>query len=379
MATGISDSSRDERRSIARELTPVIDTWAGVMRSTTGTPLISSLFVSVRLSEMSRDELTQVTIMSHDASGNRIRSESSPSIGERCQLAGDLNDSMRRILGLSLTRESSMGQLPVKPWLPLRLERVEESYHTSMGTTRIKTDATRGYIKTMGNRQGPHALACEFVATQLARWFGLSIAEFAILDLPAEACFEFPQGARVQPGPAFISRHVDGATWGGTKDELESLENPDDITRLVVFDTWVRNCDRHPADLTSRKPNYANVYLANTNRPTRTRLLAIDQTHCFDCGHDLTPRLSEIAKTKDQQTYGLFPAFAAFIKPFQLTWCAEMLRNLKADDVGTIVESIPVAWDVPQPARIALHDLICQRAVFLADRINDGWRPGNPS
>ena len=54
-----------------------------------------------------------------------------------------------------------MGQLPVKPWLPSRLERVEESYHTSMGTTKIKTDATRGYIKTMGNRQGPHALACE--------------------------------------------------------------------------------------------------------------------------------------------------------------------------------------------------------------------------
>ena len=88
MATGVSDSSRDERRSIARELTPVIDTWAGVMRSTTGTPLISSLFVSVRLSEMSRDELTQVTIMSHDASGNRIQPKISPSIGERCQWAG---------------------------------------------------------------------------------------------------------------------------------------------------------------------------------------------------------------------------------------------------------------------------------------------------
>lgn len=209
-----------------------------------------------------------------------------------------------------------MSQPPASPWTPTRLQRVEESYDTSMGTTKIKTDATWGYLKALGNRQGPHALAAELVATQLARWFGLSVADFAILDLPAAACFDLPRNARTQPGPAFVSRHSDGATWGGTEAELRSLEDLGDITRLVVFDTWVRNCDRHPPDLTTRKPNFANVYLASTDRPTRSRLLAIDHTHCFDCGHDLTNHLSEITKVKDERTYGLFPAFSAFINHF---------------------------------------------------------------
>ena len=34
-----------------------------------------------------------------------------------------------------------MSQPPASPWTPTRLQRVEESYDTSMGTTKIKTDA----------------------------------------------------------------------------------------------------------------------------------------------------------------------------------------------------------------------------------------------
>ena len=272
-----------------------------------------------------------------------------------------------------------MSRSPGTSWSPSRLARVEESYDTSMGTTRVKTDATWGYLKALGNRQGPHALACEFVGTQLAGWFGLKIADFAILDLPQEACFDLPRNAKTEPGPAFVSRHVDGATWGGTEEELRNLENPGDITRLVVFDTWVRNCDRHPPDLNKRKPNYANVYLASTDRPTRSRLLAIDQTHCFDCGRDLTTRVAEIANTNDARTYGLFPAFSPFVSPFELTWCASMLRQLTADEVHTIVEGIPAAWDVAPLARTALCELICRRATYLADRISSGWQPGDRS
>jgi hypothetical protein len=264
-------------------------------------------------------------------------------------------------------------------WAPTRLERVEESYDTSMGTTKIKTDATWAYIKALGNRQGPHLLAAELVATQLARWFGLKVADFAVIDLPQEACFDLPRGNKTNPGPAFVSRHADGATWGGSEAELRTLENQDDITRLVVFDTWVRNCDRHPPDLTTRRPNYANVYLADTDRPTRTRLLAIDHTHCFDCGRDLTTRLSHIEIERDMRTYGLFPAFSEFIAQFELRWCASTLQSLKVDDVRKMVESIPAAWEVEQPARTALCELISRRALFVADRIDHGWWPGDPA
>ena len=45
----------------------------------------------------------------------------------------------------------------------------------------METDAGKGYLKALGGPEGPHTLACEWVATQLARWFGLSTFDFAIL------------------------------------------------------------------------------------------------------------------------------------------------------------------------------------------------------
>ena len=147
---------------------------------------------------------------------------------------------------------------PKGSWHPTRLIRVIESYDTSVGTTKVKTDATLGYLKPMGNRQGPHALAAELVASSLGQWFGLTLPSFGIMPLPEATCFGLPRGHRTQPGPAFISKHLDGRTWGGSEAELRTVENVSDITRLVVFDTWLRNCDRHPPS-SARRPNYANV------------------------------------------------------------------------------------------------------------------------
>jgi hypothetical protein len=242
-----------------------------------------------------------------------------------------------------------------------------------MGTTQVQTDASLAYLKAMGNRQGPHALAAEFVGSSLAQWFRLAVADFALFTLPAESCFDLPRNARTHPGPAFVSRHVEGRTWGGTVAELRELDNPGDVTRLVVFDTWVRNCDRHPPDLNTRRPNYANVYLGDTDRPAHPRLFAIDHTHCFDCGRDLTRHLANIDLVRDNRTYGLFPSFVPYLDPGQLVWCGAMLRSLQADTVRAIVDSIPPEWDVPADARAALTEQILKRATFVATRIDNGW------
>lgn len=270
-----------------------------------------------------------------------------------------------------------MSRLPpaAVPWNPTRIVRVRESYDTSMGTTRVQTDASLGYLKAMGNDQGPHCLASELIATALADWFGLHVAGYAIFELPAEACFELPSGAKTQPGPAFVSRHVPGRTWAGSVADLHGLVNPDDITRLVVFDTWVRNCDRHPPDPAARKPNYANVYLADTDDVARQRLLAIDHTHCFDCGRDLSPALRNIDAVRDERTYGLFPEFVGMISPGALAWCRATLLSLSADTARDIVRRIPAAWDVSAVARTALADFITIRAAYLTKRIEAGWTP----
>lgn len=242
-----------------------------------------------------------------------------------------------------------------------------------MGTVKVLTDAGAGYLKAIGNREGTHQLACELVGSALADWFGLTVPEFATLELTAEDRFELPGGLHTKPGPAFVSRHMDGRVWGGSEAELSDLEDPDDITRLVVFDTWTRNRDRHPPDLATWKPNRDNVYLADTDRPDRSRLVALDHGQCFDWGRDLTTRLTNIDKVRDEGTYGLFPQFRPFLDRGQLVWCEAFLNSLRHETVADIVDRIPPAWDVSDAGRAALVEQIVRRAAFVATRIKGGW------
>jgi hypothetical protein len=45
------------------------------------------------------------------------------------------------------------------PWPPTRFKRFERFVKSSTGVAIVQTDAGRGYIKAMGNDEGPHALA----------------------------------------------------------------------------------------------------------------------------------------------------------------------------------------------------------------------------
>lgn len=138
-------------------------------------------------------------------------------------------------MGSSMTSQS--GQ-EARDWHPTTFVRFEEGLDTSMGTARIVTDAGPAYIKAMGNRQGPHPLACELVATQLASWFGLPTFESSLIEIDAEVDeIPFHRGGQAESGLAFVTRAVTGHTWGGSVEELSELVNPSDIGRLVVFDT----------------------------------------------------------------------------------------------------------------------------------------------
>ena len=169
--------------------------------------------------------------------------------------------------------------MPDANWTPTRLMEVARSADTSTGATEVTTDAGRAFIKPMGNRQGPHVLATDWVGTYLARWFGLSTFDIAILALDPDDAFPLPRGYTAQPGPAFATRAMPGEPWGRSGLQLELLVNPQDITRLVVFDTWTLNCDRYHYDVnpqTGRKPNYDNVYLSSEGvEPGKRRLIAM--------------------------------------------------------------------------------------------------------
>jgi hypothetical protein len=239
---------------------------------------------------------------------------------------------------------------------------------TSTGTSRILTDAGEAFIKPLGNKEGPHVLACEWVATRLADWFGLDTFDHAILGV--EALDEIPlfDGRLATPGPAFVTRAESGAVWGGSQAQLDGLENRDDLTRLVVFDTWTLNCDRHPPDTAVRRPNLDNVFIS-TERDGGRRVIAMDHTHCFTCGRELSASLVTIARVKDERIYGLFPAFRPFVSPASVKAAAGTLATVDRDVVQPIVDAVPVEWEVPPETRAALVDLIVRRAAFVTGRI----------
>lgn len=256
-------------------------------------------------------------------------------------------------------------------WTPTRLLEVAGSVDTSTGATEVMTDAGRAYIKPMGNRQGPHVLATDWVGTHLAKWFGLSTFDIAILQLDSDDEFELPRGAKAEPGPAFASRALPGEPWGKSGLQLNVIVNPEDITRLVVFDTWTLNCDRHYHNLAVRKPNPDNVFLSSEGvEPGKRRLIAMDHGLCFiRSGEDLTLKLAHLDKVRDEHVYGLFPEFRGRLKQNTIVECCVRLRKMTDDIAAAMVRTVPREWEVSSDAKRAWIELIHRRASFVADNM----------
>lgn len=261
-------------------------------------------------------------------------------------------------------------------WRPTTIRQFVDHFGTATDTVLVETDQGSGYLKAMGNRAGPHALACEWVGTSLAKWFGLSTFDFSIIVVTSEDVLPFKNGREAKPGPAFISRAQAGTPWGGKEAELAVLVNPDDIGRLVVFDTWTLNCDRYPPERSGRGPNRNNVFLSREGAPAGKFVLkAMDHTHCFTCGRDLTARIASVSRVKDDRLYGCFPEFIPFVKRPAVDVAIAALRGVSRSVVQPIVDGIPVEWEVDSGSRGALADLICERARYVADSVADKLFP----
>ena len=264
-------------------------------------------------------------------------------------------------------------------WGRATFDHFERRYGTSTAVAsvvvRVGQESLRAYVKPLGNPQGPHVLACELVGSKLARWFGLPTFDFGIINLEEADEIPMPHGM-ARPGPAFAAKAEAGRQWSGNAKELEKLVNPKDLPRLVVFDTWTLNCDRHPPDLEVRKSNRSNVFLSEDGiEPGRRRLTAMDHTHCFTCGRYLAGNVATIERVKDERIYGLFPAFRNWMKAEVVKACEDRLAQVDEGAVYDIVESVPSEWEVSQQARDGLVDLITQRAAFLSGRVCDMLRP----
>ena len=233
------------------------------------------------------------------------------------------------------------------------------------------TDAGRAYLKGLGNPEGHHALVCEYVGTHVARLFGLKTLDAALIEI--RPCDEIPlrNGARVGPGPAFVTREIEGhVSWSGKAEQLEAVENTRDLAKLVVFDTWLRNIDRCPPAGSARHPNYDNVLLAPiTGASGSYSLYAIDHTHCISQGREIGAWLGGIDCVKDEKVYGMFKQFEKFITKPMIDRVLEELGSLDRGEFRRVVDSVPVEWAFNSDTREVVFNFICDRAAYMADNI----------
>ena len=261
----------------------------------------------------------------------------------------------------------------VPVFAPTRVERFERIVPgSSTSPAIVTTDSGRAYVKVIENAEGPHALAREWVGTRLAAWFGLPTLDTAIFGHDGIVDIVLPCGTVAGAGPVFGSREAAGRPWGGSPEELDFLVNGGDITRLVVFDTWVRNHDRYwvSSDYTTRRDNKDNVFLTGegVEDDKRSRLLAIDHTHAFTRG-DLDGKMNRIDVVRDQSVYGLFPEFRQHLSHKVLEDAVSRLDEVSGAVVEPMVAEVPAAWEVGLKAREAWVELVCRRAAYVADTI----------
>ncbi len=208
-------------------------------------------------------------------------------------------------------------------------------------------------------------LACDLVGTHLAAAFGLPTFDYALVQISEMDELPFHAGGQAQPGPAFVTRAEPGAPWGGDSRALNRVSNQADISRLVCMDTWLRNPDRHGPN--GNRVNLDNVFFSMETGNEQVELRAMDFTHAFVNGRDLTKRVQEIANVKDEGIYGLFPAFRKRLDRSVVRDFCERLAVFgeSADAVGLI----PDEWEVEGDAKNALKGFIEQRAGYLADTL----------
>jgi hypothetical protein len=98
-------------------------------------------------------------------------------------------------------------------------------------------------------------------------------------------------------------------------------------------------------------------------------LFAIDHTHCFTCGRELTRRIAHIDTIKDRRVFGLFPEFRPLLKKEDVIKASSDLRRLSRSDVRNAVKDVPREWGVSKEVLGALVDLIVGRAKYVAEEI----------
>jgi hypothetical protein len=198
--------------------------------------------------------------------------------------------------------------------------------HAGMGRCALASASRVSYSIPMNRRRLILAARVAVVAMGAAWWYGmdrLSVEEGRLLG-------------------TFVSRSDPGDKWGGKKRQLDRLVNPQDISRLVVFDTWTRNQDRYfPRPNGPPRMNLGNVFLSEDAPKGLLLLRAIDHTHAFTNGREIIASHLAVDAIQDRTVFGCFPEFRPFLDEVVVRWAAGDLLRIDRETVDELVDAIP--------------------------------------
>jgi hypothetical protein len=245
-------------------------------------------------------------------------------------------------------------------WTPSRIVRVNGVKETSTRPLYVVTDEGPAIMKYMGNPQGLESLICELVGTELANNIGLVTPDFCVIEVPAIETYIYPF-ISTRAGPAFFSRW-EGATALSPRSELlKKLRKPEDIAKLVAFDTWLRNADRLSGGDGAGTSNFDNLLLRPDKR--KIQMLVIDHTHAIaetNLEDDLGP-----AWVEEECVYGLSDQFETFMTQRRLQAALAAIGAIDVQTVERICGSVPREWGMTAALTDRLARCITDRGARL--------------
>lgn len=251
---------------------------------------------------------------------------------------------------------------------PAIITREIQLFPSSCRPAKVATDVADGFIKGLGNPQGPSTLISELLAAELGTWFGLKIPPFAVVANCPIQIHMLQHHGYIQP-PVFFSKAIDGMPRDGTDVFLRRLRRPSDVARLVVFDTWIRNNDR----FVEGAENSDNLLYSVSQERGQYEIVPIDHSHCFTDQQfeiDLPAGLAQL--TTDSRIYGRYPEFIPLITADAVDSALADLAQLDPEFVNECVNALPAQWGLPSALRQPLVDLICERADFVVGNLRGG-------
>lgn len=246
-------------------------------------------------------------------------------------------------------------------------ERVEaQRYVRGYGTLTFPqllgcSDGKDYFVKFKDNPIGPYSVANEWICYRLAEHVGLPIPPANLVWVTQQFIDATPalsqvteEGTLPQAGIQFGSQRVDYAQPFTSESQIEILAetfaNHDALAGIALFDRWILNWQRHPADLLL------------VMEGTESHVMMIDHSHAFGV-YNHSGWAADLRAVESKTAKHFLDKLA---RPDELTHWSRVIAAVDDTEIQRIVGDMPDEWNIPEEERRHLAAYLCDRKNRLA-------------